>query len=102
MVYESLGSRSPPDPVKDKVVGMRLDLQEVTDARILNRIVRVTSAGWEHDTDRRHADIIIKELELTTAKATKTHGEDEPSWKMERGRRTIVSRFDNEIQGTCS
>ena len=34
---------------------------EVKEARILNRIIRVTPRGWEYEADQRHADLIIQE-----------------------------------------
>merc|ERR1712051_420417 len=83
--------------VKDKVVGMRTDLGEVTETRILNRIIRVNSEGWEYEADQRHADMVIKELGLSKAKVTKTPGEDEPGWKMADGERkldrNLVTKF---------
>ena len=83
--------------VKDKVIGSRPDLGELAETRILNRIVRHTPEGWEYEADQRHADLIIRELGLSKAKATRTAGEDEPSWKMAEGDRpldkSIVTRF---------
>ena len=58
--------------VKDKVIGLRSDLGETQETRILNRIIRVTTEGWEYEADQRHADLIVSELGLTTAKATQT------------------------------
>ena len=48
--------------VKDKVVGMRADLGEVKETRILNRIIRTTVNGWEYEADQRHSELIINEL----------------------------------------
>ena len=67
--------------VKDKVVGLRSDLGETRETRILNRIIRVTTEGWEYEADQRHADMIVQEMGLTKANSVKTPGEDEPSWK---------------------
>ena len=39
-------------------------MQEGSEGRLLNRVLRVTSAGWEVEADQRHADLIIKELDL--------------------------------------
>ena len=75
--------------IKDKVIGLRPDLKEEAEARILNRIVRITPQGWEYEADQRHADIIAQELGLSKARATRTAGEDEPSWKMEEGDRPL-------------
>ena len=34
---------------------------EVKEAWILNRVIRVTSQGWQYEADQRHADLIIQE-----------------------------------------
>ena len=34
---------------------------EVKEARILNRVIRVTREGWEYEADQRHADLIVQE-----------------------------------------
>lgn len=31
------------------------------EAKILNRVIRVTDQGWEYEADQRHADLIIQE-----------------------------------------
>ena len=41
--------------VKDKIVGSRTDLGEISEARILNRVLRRTNQGWEYEADQRHA-----------------------------------------------
>ena len=43
--------------IKTKIVGLRDD--EEKEERILNRVIRVTSQGWEMEADQRHADIIV-------------------------------------------
>ena len=48
--------------IKTKVVG--LGEGEVREERILNRIIRVTEDGWELEADQRHADIIVKQLQM--------------------------------------
>ena len=47
--------------IKTKLVGSGSSDGEVTEARILNRIIRRTDAGWEYEADQRHADLIVKE-----------------------------------------
>ena len=47
--------------MKTKVVGAREEEGEVKEARILNRIIRRTSKGWEYEADQRHADLIVQE-----------------------------------------
>ena len=71
--------------VKDKVIGSRPDLGELAETRILNRIVRHTPEGWEYEAGQRHANLIIRVLGLSKAKAARTAGEYEPSWKWQRG-----------------
>ena len=52
--------------IKTAVIGS--GPEEVREARILNRIVRVTPEGWEYEPDQRHVDILVKELNLQGAK----------------------------------
>ena len=75
--------------VQDKMLGGRTDLGEIKETRILNRIVRVTAEGWEYEADQRHADLIVREMGVSSAKPTKTPGEDEPGWKLEDGERPV-------------
>ena len=42
-------------------MGRKEEEGEVKEARILNRIIRVTRGGWEYEADQRHADLIIQE-----------------------------------------
>ena len=51
--------------------------QCVQEGRVLNRVVRRTSEGWEMEPDQRHVDLIIKELGLSEAKPVSTPGEPE-------------------------
>ena len=39
---------------------------EVREARILNRVIRVTDGGWEYEADQRHVDLIIQETGVAT------------------------------------
>ena len=50
---------------------------EVDEARVLNRIVRVTEAGWEYEADQRHADLLIKGMGMEEANSTKTPGQED-------------------------
>ena len=47
--------------IKSTTVGTNQSAGEVREARILNRIIRVTEEGWEYEADQRHADLIVKE-----------------------------------------
>ena len=53
------------------------DQVEVDEARILNRVVRVTEAGWEYEADQRHADLLITGMGMQDANSTRSPGEDE-------------------------
>ena len=68
---------------EDNIVGSRADLGEVNEAIILNRVLRRTSQGWEYEADQRHAELIIRGMNLENAKAVKTPGEDIPEWKLD-------------------
>ena len=50
-------------------------MREGSEGRLLNRIVRCTPAGWELEADQRHADLILQELDLSSAKGVLTPGE---------------------------
>ena len=56
---------------------------EGAEARLLNRVVRCTSEGWEVEPDQRHADMIVQELQLTGANGVTTPGENDTKEKME-------------------
>ena len=54
---------------------------EVQEGRVLNRILRWTTEGWEIEPDQRHADIIVHELGLQDARPVCTPGEVESRTK---------------------
>ena len=62
--------------IKSAIMGE--DAHLAKEGKILNRIVRCTSAGWEMEGDQRHGEIIAKELGLETSKGLTTPGVDEP------------------------
>ena len=47
--------------IRSTTVGTNQSAGEVREARILNRIIRITEEGWEYEADQRHADLIVKE-----------------------------------------
>ena len=47
--------------IKSTTVGTEQSAGEVREARILNRVIRVTEEGWEYEADQRHAYLIVKE-----------------------------------------
>ena len=60
--------------MKTQVVGHSEQEGVVKEARILNRIVRATHGGWEYESDQRHVEIILEQLELKNAKPLGTPG----------------------------
>ena len=58
--------------IKTSMVGMNTHDGEIKEARILNRVIRVTSQGWEYLADQRHVDLIIQETGASD-KSTLTH-----------------------------
>ena len=47
--------------IKNTTVGTGQSAGKVREARILNRVIRVTEEDWEYEADQRHADLIVKE-----------------------------------------
>ena len=66
--------------IKTKIIGQGEG--EDREARVLNRIIRVTPKGWEYELDQRHADILIQAMNLSLANLVKAPGEDEKNWEM--------------------
>ena len=60
--------------IKTVVVGDGKDEDEVHGARILNRIVRWTTDGFEMEADQRHAELVVESLALSSAKGIATPG----------------------------
>ena len=58
--------------VKTKIVGHAPHLEK--EAKILNRVVRVTSAGWELEADQRHVELVVEALELENSKGNMVPG----------------------------
>ena len=76
--------------IKSAVIGMGPG--EAKEARILNRIVRVTHRGWEYEPDGRHVEILIRELNLKEAKGLSTPIEDEKSWEKEENEEKLSEK----------
>ena len=55
--------------------------EEVVEARVLNRILRVGPEGWEYEPDQRHVDLLVQGLGLEAAKGAATPGEEEKKWE---------------------
>ena len=65
--------------IKTSVIGG--GRSELSEGRLLGRIIRCTPVGWEYEADQRHADLIIRGLHLEGAKGVKSPGEDEKAWQ---------------------
>ena len=76
--------------IKTKVIGNGEG--EMREATVLNRTIRVMENGWEYEADQRHADIIVKELNLRDAKGVKTPGEDEKPWLAEEDATALAGK----------
>ena len=61
--------------IKTSVIGTGVG--EVREARVLNRILRITELGWEYEPDQRHAEMIVEQLGLKDAKPVETPTEEE-------------------------
>ena len=88
--------------VKDKIIGLREDLGELREARVLNRILRVRHDGWEYEADQRHADLIVSELGLGRARSAKTPGEEEPTWKMQESDQPLDRSLTTKYRGLAA
>ena len=64
--------------IKTSVIGTRSG--EAQEARVLNRIIRVTENGWEYEPDQRHAEIIVEQLGLKDARSVATPTEEPKEW----------------------
>ena len=71
--------------MKTKLVGHSSKQGVDREARILNRVVRVTEEGWEYKCDQRHVEIILEQLELQNAKSLTTPGVEDSTTPVEEG-----------------
>ena len=55
---------------------------EVRETKVLNRVIRVEEDGWRYEADQRHGEVIIRTLNMESAKGAATPGEDEKSGKV--------------------
>ena len=61
--------------IKTAVIGRKKGL--LKEARVLNRVVRWTSEGWEYEADQRHGEIIVRETGMGEAKPVTTPSAEE-------------------------
>jgi hypothetical protein len=76
--------------IKTKVIGRGPG--EMDEATVLNRIIRVGGEGWEYEADQRHADLLIKMLNMEKANEVKTPGEDAKPWMDEENAEKLDAR----------
>ena len=85
--------------VKSQVIGTKSQEEEKLEARVLNRVLRVTPQGWEYEPDQRHIDMLIEGLGLQEAKAVSTPGEDEKKWEVEENRQELPAAQARAFRG---
>ena len=65
--------------INSQRIGEGLDIkgvEKLNEGQVLNRVIRHTHDGYELEADLRHAELIIEQLELQSAKAVVTPGTD--------------------------
>jgi len=86
--------------IKTKIVGTRPE--DSKEERVLNRVVRVTSRGWEYEADQRHVDVLVKAMKLENAKPVATPCEEEKPWKKEEEDRLLSSEDAREFRSLAA
>ena len=84
--------------IKTKLVGAAGG-EEETEARVLNRVVRITAQGWEYEPDPRHVEMLIDGLALRNAKSVNTPGEDEKKWEADENQEELSSAQAKAFRG---
>lgn len=56
-----------------------IDSEVVNESKILNRVIRATSKGWQSEADPRHAELLIEQMELEKAHSVATPGVEKTS-----------------------
>ena len=69
--------KTPEDKYKMKVEKLGCSDGFKTEMRILNKVVRATDSGITLEADPRHAELVVKELDLMTAKILAVPGSKE-------------------------
>ena len=77
------------DVYKVKVEVLGGDFGEASETRVLNRVVWRTADGITIEVDPRRAEMVVKDLELTTAKPFKTPGSKEEMKRVAEARAEI-------------
>ena len=64
--------------IKTKVIGGGVG--ESKEEKVLNRVLRYTTEGWEYEADQRHGEILAKTMNLQDSKPVATPGEEDKPW----------------------
>ena len=89
--------------IKTSVIGTGVG--EVREARVLNRILRITELGWEYEPDQRRAEMIVEQLGLKDAKPVETPTEEEKKWEAEEDEKDLdpdKQRHFRSIAARCN
>ena len=86
--------------LKTTILGTGPD--EVREARLLNRILSITEDGWRYEADPRHAELIIRGLNLKDAKGVKTPGEDAKPWSEDEDAEALGGKEAHEYRALAA
>ena len=56
-----MARRSSKRKMRDQIKDDGTEIRRIPRGKKLNRVIRVTEAGWEYEADQRHADLIVRE-----------------------------------------
>ena len=73
--------------VKTTLIGHRKG--EAPEGRVLNRVIRACSVGWEYEGDQGHAELVVGVMDLKSANTVTTSGEDAKKEKEEEESRLL-------------
>ena len=68
---------------KLKIRGRLGENTELKEMRILNRVITITEKGIQYEADPRHAELMIRNLNLSESKGVKTPGVKPTDWSLE-------------------
>ena len=71
---------------------------EAPEGRVLNRVIRACSVGWEYGGDQRHAEFVVGATDLKSANTVTTPGdhakkEEEESRLLEENKATMLRQL---------
>ena len=86
--------------IKTHMIGKGQDLSQ--EGKVFNRVIRRTEEGWEYEADPRHAELIVRTLNLNESKAVTTAGEDDKEWKLEEDSEPLEGLQAREYRGIAA